>query len=534
MQLLNKKKQGGGSLRGNIAKRSASLLAVVAVAGGSAVMGMPQAHALPKPDYLYWEKVDQDGKPLGGSTFELRLTGESLEWANEVNSHLSPELIRYAPTSFIVTDNVSAPEIEDPANPREAYWNPFYEFQISDLDPRPGHVLIMDPLFEHAFIYNTKEGYSLRAEGGWGRKTQYVLEEIEPPSGYTDCEDAQTEIEFTARPEEGSFFDTESLGDGKFRHTLKKDPFIRLAEGTGQGWTEVTDKNFIGALANYNSSFGARPEDSENFSADDLYGLMARYSEMEWVDDQKYASPRYSGILGGEDLTPEFSPITVVGALPNCRVEGLPSVTTTATAEPSTVVTTTTQPPVISTLPDTTVTNPPVTVTNPGTTVTRPDTTITQPPVVSTIPGTTITKPGTTVTEPAKTLVTTLLGTTVREPGTTVREPGTTVREPDTTVVTTLREPDVTVTPDPVTVEKEKPVAVETPEAETSATATSETPVANETMSTTSETADAVPETSSNSNDARILASTGVNIAGFVAIAGLLIGIGAFAVRRRK
>lgn len=493
---------------------------------------MPQAHALPKPDYLYWEKVDQDGKPLGGSTFELSLTGKSLEWANEVNMHRPNYLLKSAPISFVVTDNESAPEISDLANPREAYWNSFYEFQISDLDPRPGHVLIMDPLFDNAFLYNTEEGYFPQAKGGWGRKTQYTLEEIESPSGYTDCEGVQSRIEFTARP--GSPFDTESLGDGKFRHTLKKDPFIEIAEGTGQGWTEVTDKNFIDALSNYNKTFGVRTEDSANFSADDLYEAMARYSEKKRVDDQEYANPRYRGILGGEDLTPEFFPITVVGALPNCRVEGLPSVTTTTTPVPSTVVTTVTQPPVTSTLPATTITSPPVTVTNPGTTVTQPDTTITQPPVVSTIPGTTITQPGTTVTQPPKTLVTTLPNTTVREPDTTIQESATTMREPNTTVATTLREPDVTVTPDPVTVEKEKPVAVETLETETPTTATSETSVTNETVSRTPETTDAVPETPSNSDSARVLASTGANITGFVAIAGLLIGIGAFAVRRRK
>ena len=203
---MNSKKQGG-VLRGNLAKKTASTLAAVAVAGGSAVIGMPQAEAAAKPDYLYWEKVDQDGKPLGGSTFELRLTGESLEWANEVNMHRPNYLLKSAPTFFVVTDNESAPEIEDLANPREAYWNSFYEFQISDLDPRPGHVLIMDPLFDNMFLYNTEEGYFPQTEGGWGRKTQYVLEEIESPSGYTDCKDVQTKIEFTARPD-GSPFNT--------------------------------------------------------------------------------------------------------------------------------------------------------------------------------------------------------------------------------------------------------------------------------------------------------------------------------------
>lgn len=526
---MNSKKQGGGSLRSNIAKRSASVLAAVAVAAGSAVVGMPQAEALAKQDYMYWEKVGQDGKPLGGSTFELNLVGDSLEWAEDVNAHHASFILRDAPTRFVVTDNESAPEISDLNNPREAYWHSFGNtlFQLTDLDPRPGHFLVADPLLYFEVLYNVEEGHSRKPTGGWGTRSQFELKEHETPSGYTSCDGVQNRVEFAVRRVPYDDFETEALGDGKFRHTLKKGSFVDVAEGTGQGWLEVTDKNFRNAMAEYNKFSGTPIEEAVDFSVNDFYRNMAHFSATEWVDDQEKAKPGYVNVLTGEEYDYyAFNGIYAVGALPNCQVEGLPSVTTTATAEPSTVVATTTQPPVTSTLPDTTVTNPPVTVTNPGTTVTRPDTTITQPPVVSTIPGTTITKPGTTVTEPAKTLVTTLPGTTVREPGTTVREPATTVHEPGETVATTLREPDVTVTP--------VPVMVETPETETPITATSENHIANETVSTTPGATDAAPETSSNSNDARILASTGANIAGFVAIAGLLIGLGAFAVRRRK
>lgn len=518
-------------------KRSASLLAAVAVAGGSAVVGMPQAKAAIATPMIYWEKVDQDGKPLGGSTFMLSFTGKTLEWANDVNMHHSPEILQSAPTSFVVIDNESAPEIEDLANPREAYWNPFYEFQISDLDPRPGHFLIEAPLLsELRMLYNTEDGYTPKISESWW-ETYYELEERERPAGYDICPGVSDKIDVVTNPTGGPY-ETERLDNGQYRHTLKKNALVDLDEEAG--WGEVSDENFRpGAAYDFLRRIGLYPwmdpEVFDDFSVEkDFYSRMARLSEEVISDKEEIDYAAHFERLGTNENVTNHVPIYTIGALPNCQVEGLPSVTTTTTAEPSTVIATTTQPPVTSTLPDTTVTNPPVTVTNPGTTVTRPDTTITQPPVVSTIPGTTITKPGTTVTEPAKTLVTTLLGTTVREPGTTVREPGTTVREPDTTVATTLREPDVTVTPDPVTVEKEKPVAVETLETETPTTETSETSVANETVSTTPETTDAVPETSSNSNDARILASTGANIMGFVAIAGLLIGIGAFAVRRRK
>ena len=540
--------------RGSVGKKSAAMLAAVAVAGGSVTVGVPEAEALPKIRYIYWEKIDQDGNPLEGSTFELSLAGETREWANEVGAHRPSYFLGDTPMSFVVTDNESAPEIEDLYNPREAYWNPFYDFQVTDLDPRPGHFLIVNPLDEYGVIYNVEDGYRhpehLQGNGPFGR-SHYRLSEIENPSGYTNC-DGQDDLEFKIGIGAGGF-DTEALGDGTFRHTLKENPFIEVVEGTGQGWTEVTDRNFHGALRNYNDYFGVAPEDSANFSVDDLYRVMSRPSTEEWVDDKEVAAPKYVNALTGDDLEHDFvHPIHSVGALPNCRVEGLPSVTTTVTNAPSTVVTTTTQPPVTSTLPDTTVTNPPVTVTNPGTTVTRPDTTITQPPVVSTIPGTTITKPGATVTQPAKTLVTTLPGTTVREPGTTVREPATTVREPGETVATTLREPDMTVIPAPVTVEKEKPVVVEVEETVTPDVVPSEEPaVAEENTSTPpttevdatpapeSTTTNPVPVEADNrptSRTMQVLATTGANssaLAGLAVLLSALAAVAAVARRRR-
>lgn len=488
---------------------------------------------------IYWEKVDQDGKPLGGSTFTLSFTGETLEWANDVNIHHSPEILQSAPTSFVVTDNESAPEIEDLANPREAYWNPFYEFQISDLDPRPGHFLIEAPLLsELRMLYNTEEGYTPKISESWW-ETYYELEERERPAGYGICPGVSDKIDVVTNPTGGPY-ETERLDNGQYRHTLKKNALVDLDEEAG--WGEVSDENFRpGAAYDFLRRIGLYPwmdpEVFDDFSVEkDFYSRMARLSEEVISDKEEINYAAHFERLGTNENVTNHVPIYTIGALPNCQVEGLPSVTTTATAEPSTVVSTTTQPPVTSTLPDTTVTNPPVTVTSPGTTVTRPDTTITQPPVASTIPGTTITQPGTTVTQPAKTLATTLPGTTVREPGTTVREPATTLREPGETVATTLREPDVTVTPVPVTVEKEEPVVVEVEETITSDVVSSEepseTPVATESVSETSETT--TSEASSDSNNARLLASTGANIAGLVAIAGLLIGLGAFAIRRRK
>lgn len=61
----------GGRRRG-VAKKSASLLAAVAVAGGAAVAAMPQAEAAIWGSSLYFEKSDENGNPLGGSVWKIQ------------------------------------------------------------------------------------------------------------------------------------------------------------------------------------------------------------------------------------------------------------------------------------------------------------------------------------------------------------------------------------------------------------------------------------------------------------------------------
>lgn len=58
--------------RSDVVKRSASLLAAVAVAGGGAVVGTPAAEARGAATPLvYFEKIDEDGNPVGGSEWEF-------------------------------------------------------------------------------------------------------------------------------------------------------------------------------------------------------------------------------------------------------------------------------------------------------------------------------------------------------------------------------------------------------------------------------------------------------------------------------
>ena len=69
--------------RGEVAKKSASLLAAVAVAGGSAVVGLPQAEAAYWAPFFYFEKIDENGEPLGGSSWKF-----TIDERDDSNPHL--------------------------------------------------------------------------------------------------------------------------------------------------------------------------------------------------------------------------------------------------------------------------------------------------------------------------------------------------------------------------------------------------------------------------------------------------------------
>ncbi|MGV0391669.1 hypothetical protein, partial [Corynebacterium phoceense] len=63
--------------RGEVAKKSASLLAAIAVAGGGAVVGMPAAEAVgPPAGRIYFEKISDSGEHLAGSEWEMVLDPE--------------------------------------------------------------------------------------------------------------------------------------------------------------------------------------------------------------------------------------------------------------------------------------------------------------------------------------------------------------------------------------------------------------------------------------------------------------------------
>lgn len=524
-------------------RKSAIVLATTAIASGSAVVGLPEASAAEaRPGYIYWEVTDRYGKPFEGWAVQFKPQEETYAWisARSEVSRLD------APSSFGVIDNVRV-DPKDKEDIEKVSDNQTGDYLLDDLDPRPGHFLVADPLDDLAWMYEPAEGEVPPAiDKPIHRKYKIEVDDVADVEGYELCDNLYKYAYFTLEPGEYPYERKFIPAYNRVEHWLNFDAFTDIKNSdSDRAWLEVKDENFLpGAVVIGDRSFGYRGVDQpKNVSVEDtLYRAMGRLPEKVVSDEEQidFASMIEDIVPGGEKST-AYAPIHSVGRIAVCPTERperpLPTVTEVVTETPAPVSTTVTIPAVTSTIPGSTITQPPTTVTEPSATITQSGTTTTLPPVVSTIPGETITQPGTTVTEPAKTIVTTVPGTTVREPGTTVRQPGEVIREPGEKVVTTVREPGATVTASPMTVEKEKPVEVEVRK---TVTATSEAVMVDvedqEKVTETSETVTVVESTPqpSHTNTPRILASTGVNIAGFVGIAGLLIGVAVFVTRRKR
>lgn len=530
-------------IQGKFVKKSAAVLAAVAVAGGSTVVGLPEASAAEaRPGYIYWEVTDRYGKPFDGWAVDFDLEGEADEWASARR-----KVSRFGdavPYGFSVIDNVVV-DPKDRENFEKVKDNPTGDYLLSDLDPRPGHFLVADPLEELAWMYEPAEGEPVpEIEKPVRREYEIEADDAADVEGYDLCDGINEEVSFILKPDDYPYERVSFYGG--VRHDLKLDAFTEdKRAGKRSAWLEVKDENFRpGAVVVGDRPFGYRGTDSPaDVSVDEvLYSAMARLPE-EVVSDEERIDfvSMFEDIVPGGEKSSEFAPIHSVGRFSVCPTDReerpLPTITEVVTETPSPVSTTVTIPAETSTIPGSTITQPPTTVTEPGATVTQSGTTTTLPLVVSTIPGETITQPGTTVTEPAKTIVTTVPGTTVRQPGETVREPGEVIREPGEKVVTTVREPGATVTATPATVEQEKPVEVEVRKTVTEASEDVAVKVEDQKAVTTTLEDVAVVESTPQSSDSdtpRILASTGANIIGLVGIAGLLLGVAVFITRRKK
>ena len=219
------------------------MLAAVTVAGGSAVVGMSQAEAVSQTsDYIYFENMDPSGKPVGNAKYELKIENEL--------SNIDIEAKRN--TRYLITDNLTSDNPE--FNKDDEYTGRTAEQRLSDLDPRPGHVLVYRPeplKDEHGNISKEPMLFELE-EASDDEKTGYGSC---VPDGYYGGE-----IEFTTgvNPYQTEFDETV----GKYRHTLKDTAWVSIDKVDDSSLlfeTEVRDKRF-----DYGSSI--EPQKLPNFS----------------------------------------------------------------------------------------------------------------------------------------------------------------------------------------------------------------------------------------------------------------------------
>lgn len=426
--------------RGDVAKKSAAVLAAIAVAGGSAVVGMPQAEAAYFPSYIYWEKTDRAGKPLGGSKWTIEFNGETQDAIYKREEYAQSQGLS-VPRGFGVIDNLTVDEDRvDTADIDAMSDNATGKYLLSDLDPRPGHILIQDPLDAAGSLFprplNGDKSYTIP----WYR--EYELEERESPRGYARCEGIDDEINFVAPSPDGAY-ETVQLEDGRFKHTLREHGQVAIV-GEGEGWGEVHDKNFLpGAGAAWHRQIGYwEGWTSDGLSTKELmYDAMGRLPD-EVISDEADA-PYYKRLVENDFSHGGYTPIFTLGSVANCREDGNDEPYEDPTPTPSVTTETVTETPEPST-----------------TTVTPPTTTVTLPSTVTA----TVTPPPATVTETPKTETTT--ATTTESATTTVTETPTTE-----TVTETPQRETVTETPAPktetVTETPKKETVTETPEAST-------------------------------------------------------------------
>lgn len=479
--ITDSKKQGGGNLRGNIAKKTASTLATITVAGGSTLIGMPEAEAGVSSQPYYFEKIDPNGNPIGGSEWEIRAENSESMRIIEEQWGRSPVEGNYK----IVDNHVvkGGKERDDDGF-----------ILVSDLDPRPGHFAFTDA--------DSRLPVMMR------RQTALSLREVKRPDGYDSCGADQPVVNvekintiYTPLDKEETRFKIES--GGSYTRVRSDNAEVR----------RPTDKRIQpGAFFPSNSTLYSR--------------------EIDWSGTKESAQPIvYLPEQIDNNVTPAvvkdangnsyeygrwaFQPIHVIGAIVNCPVP----TTTVETTAPVTTVTTTN--------PASTVTPPPATVTVPGGKVTKPGTTSTT--VIAGSP-VTVTPAPTTKTGPVETV--TLPGTTVTLPDITSSRPNVTVTESLETITTTVAEPKVTTAVTSTLVEPTPtPISVETPSSTVHQLVTTVSSQAEHEVLLESETEEAAsqerasesvtPTTTETSRSTKVLAATGTtgSLSGLLALA---------------
>lgn len=350
--------------REGVAKKSASVLAAVAVAGGAAV-GVPEAEAGgPWPGQIYFEKVSDTGEHLAGSEWELVVDEETVRATYEYRTF-------DVPYKFRIKDNFNPrpdPMFDSDALDEEYVY-------IQDQDPRDGHILIVDPMstyFGESFLKNK------------GIYPSYRLYETKFPDGFTSCQvNSLPAATFSVLHPWGDV-DGSKLGE-------VADDWINVLDAGG-GLKPVLDPRFSsGNVVAIDHSWTEEPPFNFEDPSD-----RTRMLTLKGVQDTSDGMSQVRYRYFKEDGTALESGITqrvhTLGAIVNCKIPEPTTVTETVTETPEPSTTTVTPPTTTVTLPSTVTT-----------TVTPPATTVTETPKTETTTATTTESATTTLTEPAKT-----------------------------------------------------------------------------------------------------------------------------------
>ena len=326
--------------RKGVAKKSASVLAAVAVAGGPAVAAMPQAEARGMAEPLvYFEKIDEDGNPLGGSEWEFEFIDPFRSAMKETlpGFGYSDEEVSAALGKFRLVDNWTRETngkdgLPDVEVGEELFGGSFTtsdgQAVIEDLDPRPGHF---------AFVFPDPEMYQTT----YGRWT-VRLSESKPPEGYGYCGSERPYIEYK---DTGTLYDSSGV-EGDKTYKLRADGFIEYLDTSGE-LRDLTDKrispgvHFVSDLYPLELIEWEDPEKSIFTGPDgNRNGFVRPVTEYSEPD-----RPTYSYSDGTQaDMSRGARYIHALKAVVNCK-----------TPEPTTTETTTTpQPETTEPLPSTT------------------------------------------------------------------------------------------------------------------------------------------------------------------------------------
>lgn len=518
---------------------------------------MPAAEALPRPPYLYFEKVDENGNYIGGSEWKLTVT----ERGNEYDK-LSDSC--YSGMELVVTDNDSEVSREElvvetvgnrfDGTPEEKEYLDVPNFRegcvwalrAEDLDPEPGKIRISNSIFR--------------------TDRTYELSEINPPEGFDSGADGPASITF--RPRNPYETKDREEGDGIGVALLSSNGTYIEEPGKYSLGDVLTPR---GELKHYDPRV-----DLYNYTdgTELLPSVYYFYPAGKFVN-YPVPAPTSSTVTETITETPEPSTITVT---PPTTTVTLPSTVTTTVTPPTTTVTetpktetttATTTESATTTVTETpqteTVTETPqretVTHTSEKETETVTETpqkeTVTETPKRETVTHTpeketvtetpkaftetsTVTASQVTVTETPKqvTETTTLPQKTVTEqvPTTVVENKTETVKLPPVTVTETEKQEPTTVTATPEEVPGEKTTVIETKPGEPTVVSSSPSVEASTLVETTtpSESETSTPAPEERGTASRVLASTGANAIGLMVLSGLVVGVGVFVIRRRK